>query len=83
MARPLAPHLLNTMFDTTRYLERTLSTRSRVRLRVEELGGGRVYVHEAYRQRPGGNWTRWQQVEGEQSTEDLRLDQFKETGSPN
>lgn len=70
-------HLLGTMFDTTRVLERALSTGSLVRLRVEDLGDGRVMVHEASRKRGDGPWTRWRGVEGVHSAEELRLELFE------
>lgn len=62
------------MFDPTRAVERVLSTGTVVRLRVEELGEGRVMVHEARRKRGDGNWMRWREVEGEQSAAELGID---------
>ena len=80
-SRPATPepqvqprHLLGTMFDATRLLERTLSTGTSVRLRVEELADGRVMVHEAQRRRGDGDWSRWPEVEGIREGAELRLD---------
>ncbi|MEX2534183.1 MAG: hypothetical protein WD273_01170 [Trueperaceae bacterium] len=72
--KPLERHLLGTMFDPSKMYERVLSTGTVVRLRVEELGDGRLMVHEAQRRRGDGPWTRWPEVEGTQWAEDLRLD---------
>ena len=74
MRKPVERHLLGTMFDPTHAVERVLSSGTVVRLRVEELGGGRVMVHEARRKRGDGNWSRWREVEGEQSAADLGID---------
>lgn len=62
------------MFDPSRSLERVLSNGTVVRLRVEELGEGRVMVHEARRKRGDGNWMRWREVEGEQLADELGID---------
>lgn len=67
-------HLLGTMFDTTRTVERVLSTGTVVRLRVEDVDDFTVVVHEAKRRRGDGPWTRWPEFEGEQSRERLRLE---------
>jgi uncharacterized protein (DUF1015 family) len=67
-------HLFGTMFDRSRVVERVLSTGTVVRLRVEELEGGRVMVHEARRRRVEGDWERWPEFEGEQSASELCLE---------
>jgi hypothetical protein len=67
-------HLFGTMFDRSRVVERVLSTGTVVRLRVEELEGGRVLVHEARRRRGEGAWERWPEFEGEQSAAELCLE---------
>ena len=64
------------MFDPTHSVERVLSTGTVVRLRVEELGEGRVMVHEALRKRGDGGWNRWREVEGEQLASELGIDKF-------
>jgi hypothetical protein len=72
--RPMEGHLLGTMFDRSRLLERVLSTGTVVRLRVEELDGGTALVHQALRRRGDGPWVRWPEFEGEQSIEKLCLE---------
>lgn len=78
--KPVARHLLGTMFDPSHSVERVLSTGTVVRLRVEELGEGRVMVHEARRRRGEGNWSRWREVEGEQLADDLGIDKCSPVG---
>lgn len=72
-SKRLESHLIGTMFDTTRIVERLLTTGTLVRLRVEDIDASTVIVHEALRRRGNGPWVRWTEFEGEQSRELLRL----------
>lgn len=65
------------MFDPTRTIERVLSTGTVVRMRIEEIDGSTVMVHEALRRRADGPWVRWPEFEGVQHSEKLFLDQWR------